>query len=80
LYEILARVPNFLMQLALQVIKFHIIQEKEEIMAYFLRQKQFPGVIGTIYIKNIVYKIPPTSARDMKNQIINVCCSIPQNI
>jgi len=68
------------MQLALQVIKFHIIQEKEEIMAYFLRQKQFPGVIGTIYIKNIVYKTPPKSAGDMKNRITNVCRSIPQNI
>jgi len=51
LYEILARVTNFLMQLAPQVIKFPTIQEKEETMAHFLRQKQFPGVIGTIYIK-----------------------------
>jgi len=32
------------------------------------------------YIKNIVYKTPPTSAEDMKNQITNVCRSIPQNI
>lgn len=26
------------------------------------------------------YKIPPTSAGDMKNRITNVCRSIPQNI
>lgn len=32
------------------------------------------------YIKNIVYKIPPTSAEDMKNRIIDVCRSISQNI
>jgi len=33
-----------------------------------------------ILIKNIVYKTPPISAGDMKNQITNVCRSIPQNI
>jgi len=32
------------------------------------------------YVKNIVYKIPPTSAGDMKNRITNVCRSIPQSI
>jgi len=32
------------------------------------------------YIKNIVYKTPPTSAGNMKNRITNVCRSIPQNI
>jgi len=32
------------------------------------------------YIKHIVFKTPPTSAGDMKNQITNVCRSIPQNL
>ncbi|XP_018398277.1 PREDICTED: putative nuclease HARBI1, partial [Cyphomyrmex costatus] len=48
LHEILTRVTNFLMQLAPQVIKFPTMQEKEETMAHFLQQKQFPGVIGAV--------------------------------
>jgi len=32
------------------------------------------------YIKNILYKTPPTSTGDMKNRITNVCRNISQNI
>lgn len=55
LYEILTRVINFLIRLAPQVIKFPTMQEKEETIAHFLQQKQFPGVIGIIYFYGVLF-------------------------
>lgn len=46
--HIITRVTEFIMSLAPNIIRYPTLEEKEETASYFLREKGFPYVIGTV--------------------------------
>ncbi|XP_025158544.1 putative nuclease HARBI1 [Harpegnathos saltator] len=48
LHVIITRVTTFLMQIAPEIIRFPMLEEKETTMRYFLQEKGFPGITGAM--------------------------------
>ncbi|XP_071632700.1 putative nuclease HARBI1 [Temnothorax longispinosus] len=48
LHKIITRVTDFIMSLALNIIRYPTADEKEETAFYYHYEKEFPGVIGAI--------------------------------